>query len=358
MFFYLIPIAFIVPAILKLFFKHEIKPIEWGIHTAVSVVIAIVIPFAFVHIAGYDTQVFNGYVTEKERVYNPRQESYSCNPHTVTDSKGNSSTVYDTCYRTIPEWDYVVRSTVGNTKISRIDIDGKRTPERFKEVVIGEPFAQESMFLNYLKLSDTTLFKEMVDKDNKYVDKIPDYPAVYDYYRMDRVISYNNVGIDNKKLNNMLNDYLKNNGSVYQVNIIPVFVSDDTSVDFFYALQANWIGGKKNDIITVVQLNKDKSVGWVKVMSRADTEVFNTSLEMDLQNIKDFSEEKYITVLNENLKSRYKRVDFEKKYSFLESDFNPTWAQIFCCIFALIIGSIAVMAGYKVYEARQNRFRY
>lgn len=357
MFFYLIPIAFIVPAILKLIFKKEIKPLEWAIHTVVSVMIAVVIPFALIHIAGYDTQVLNGYVTEKERVYNPRQESYSCNPHTVTDSKGHSYTAYDTCTRTIPEWDYVVRSTVGSLKISRDDMHGERTPERFKQVVIGEPFAQESRFLNYLKLSETTLFKEMVDKNNPYVNKVPDYPSVYDYYRFNRVLSYGQVFINSDKLNKTLNDYLKNNGAAYQVNIILVFVDEDFSPDFFYALQANWIGGKKNDVITVMQIKKDKSVGWVKVMSRADTEVFNSSLEMDYQNVKDFSEEKYFSILDENLKSRYKRVDFEKKYSFLENDFNPTWTQIFCCIFALIFGSLLVMIGYKYYEASQSRFR-
>lgn len=355
MFFYLVPIAFLVPAILKFFFKQEIKPIEWVLHTIISVIIAIAIPFALVHIAGYDTQVLNGYVTEKERVYNPKQESYSCNPHTVTDSKGHSSTSYDTCHRTIPEWDYVVRSTVGDLKISRVDAHGQRTPERFTQVVIGEPFAQESMFLNYLKLSDTTLFKDMVDKNNQYIDKVPEYPEVNDYYRMNRVIG---DSVDMSKLNSKLNDYLKKNGSTYQINIVSVFVGEDITEDFFYALQAKWIGGKKNDIVTVIQLKGDKSVGWVRVMSRADTEVFNKSLEIDLQNAKDFSDDKYLSILDDNLKTRYKRVDFEKKYSFLESDFNPSWTQIICCIVSLIFGSVLVMFGYKMYEARQNRFRY
>lgn len=357
MFFYLVPIAFLVPAILKFFFNKEIKPIEWILHTVVSIIIAIAIPFALVHIAGYDTQILNGYVTEKERVYNPKEESYSCNPHTVTDSKGHSSTSYDTCYRTIPEWDYVVRSNVGSIKIARMDIHGKRTPERFVQVVIGEPFAKESTFLNYLKLSETTVFKEMVDENNIYNDKIPEYPEVDDYYKINRVINFENT-ISMNNLNNKLNEYLKENGSTYQMNVISIFVGEDVTEDFFYALRAKWIGGKKNDIVTIVQMDNNGSVGWTKVMSRADTEVFNKSLEMDLQKEKVLSDDKYLSILDENLKTRYKRLDFEKEYSFLESDFNPSWLQIGCCILSLIFGSILVMLGYKMYEARQNRFRY
>jgi len=79
---------------------------------------------------------------------------------------------------------------------------------------------------------------------------------------------------------------------------------------------------------------------------------------MDLQKEKVLSDDKYLSILDENLKTRYKRLDFEKEYSFLESDFNPSWLQIGCCILSLIFGSILVMLGYKMYEARQNRFRY
>jgi hypothetical protein len=60
-----VPIAFGASDI-EILFNKEIKPIEWILHTVVSIIIAIAIPFALVHIAGYDTQILNGYVTEKK----------------------------------------------------------------------------------------------------------------------------------------------------------------------------------------------------------------------------------------------------------------------------------------------------
>lgn len=356
MFFYLIPIAFVVPTIMKCLFNHEIKTIEWILHTLASIVIAIVIPFALVQIVGHDTEVLNGYVTEKERVYNPKTEYYDCNPHTVTDSKGNSTTVYDTCTRIIPEWDYVVSSTVGTTKISREDIHGRYEPERFKSVVIGEPFAIEKSFLNYLKLSENTLYKQRINEANKYINVIPDYPTIFDYYRYNRVFKMGNVNLDSSLLNNKINDALKDWGNRYQINPIFFLVDEYYSSDFYYALGAKWLGGKKNDVIVVIQLENNNNVEWVRVISRADSEMFNKSLEMDLQNLKDLKIEKLLEVFEANLKDQYKRMDFEKKYSFLENDFSPSWSQILLCIISLLFGSAVVMIGYKYFEKSQMRY--
>lgn len=338
-----LPLAFLLPFISKLVFPHNVTTKEYLCVSGINVVIILLVNMLIHMAVTYDEEIWSGQVTSKYSEKVSCSHSYQCNPRQVktgTDSKGNPiyTTEYDTCYEHNYDMNWVVESNIGEETINRIDRRGIKEPPRFSKVEVGEPFARSKIFTNYIKASPNTLFKNPESLIAPFKGQLPDYPSVYDYYRIDRVYGVG-VKVDNT-LNIMLNEMMRKWGPLKQANIIAVFVSEAYTQEYYQALNAYWLGGKKNDVVIVAQLKPDNSIGWTRVFSRAEKAVFDKSVEMDVSNMGQFTPTAFVKIIDNNINERFKRIDFEQ-YQYLLEDVRPsTVALVVALIVALIINLI------------------
>jgi len=335
-----IPLAFIFPLICKLIFPHAVTVKEYILTAGVNVVCVVLFSFLIGFHATYDEEIWSGQVTKKYSERVSCDHSYSCNCRQVqsgTDSRGNATYIQqcDTCYEHAYDIDWVVASNIGKLDIDRVDRRGEKEPPRFSKVKIGEPFAMTRMFKNYIKASPNTLFKNPESLIAPFIGKLPAYPLITDYYHIQRVFTQD-VVVDNT-LNIMLNEMMRKWGPGKQANVLAVFLGEGYSQDYFQALQSFWLGGKKNDVVIVTQLEKDGKIGWTRVFSRAENAVFEKSIEMDVNNMGVFTPVAFVKIIDTNINERYKRMDFEQ-FKYLLEDAKPsTNALIIAIVMSLLI---------------------
>jgi hypothetical protein len=221
----------------------------------------------------WDFNVLNGFVTEKVRDEVSCSHSYqcgeTCTTQTTTDSKGKSSTRRvcspKYCHEHSYDVDWDVKTTLGSYTIDRIDRRGLDEPKRWSSVYIGESVSDTESVRNYL-LIDETRFKTDPVIAEKYKDFMVDYPGIYDYWHINRVV--NDTSVDYSWMNNLLNFKLGVDGFKKQLNIIVVVTKHDA--DYYYALMEHWRGARKNDVILFFGIDDDKNVKWAKATAFAD----------------------------------------------------------------------------------------
>lgn len=302
----------------------------------------------------HDTEVWNGVVTGKEKVAVPCSHSYSCDCHEVCSGSGKNRSCHtecDTCYRhytfsrKIPGNDYdwdVYTSNHETITINRIDDQGVHEPPRFTAVKMGEPTSQTHSYVNYVKGAPDTLFRHQGLKE-KFAGTIPKYPQdVYDYYRLNRLVT---VGVnvpDANKWNWELSRINADLGSPKQVNIIVVLVKNQPS-DWYYALEEAWIGGKKNDAILVVSVDDQMKPQWVQVMAWTTSEIFKIKLRDDIMAEQQLDRDAVMTALANNVRTTYQRKPM-KDFEYLSSSITPSTTE---WVITLVIGLL--IAGVLIY---------
>ena len=243
--------AAVVYAISCYFFRHTITLKEVAIGVLIQAVVSACLYYGAIYASGHDKQILNGYVTSKTQERVSCSHSYPCNCRSVCSGSGSSrscTTRCDTCYRHTHDYDWVVRSNVGYVVIDRIDSQGVKTPPRWNAVEVGEFFAQESSYFNYIKASPMTIFdKNLINSETV----VPPYISVYDYYRINRVQDYQSqYKGDFNRLNDLLNESLKTLGGKKKVNIVVMFHRFDET--FVETVKAKQYGGKFNDVFVMI----------------------------------------------------------------------------------------------------------
>jgi len=282
-----------------------------------------------------DTQTINGAVTSKVKEQVSCSHDYRCHCHQVEhcsegtsscDSKGRCtkgprSCHYeeecDTCYEHSHDYSWVVKSsTTYEYVINRIDRQGVKEPGRWTEVKIGDPTADISGYKNYLLIDPGSLFRKQAK------DHYPDlkYPGeIYDYYKINRIIGDSAgpyVGY-----NDQLSRINIQVGTQRQGNVILVLTKHPH--DYFYHVQKQWVGGKKNDVVVFVGLGPERSITWSDVLAWSKTKDVQDRLREDLVEMKTFEPEAALKVIQKNVLTYYQRkpmADFEYlRYSVPET---------------------------------------
>ena len=251
-----------------------------------------------------DTETLNGFVTGKEihkftcpiNTSNPCENGYDCNCHTVTyscgtDSKGNTQYCTreecDTCYVYPWEQNFWVDSSLQGErayKISRVDRQGAITPPRWAQVKHGDPVSITHVYTNYILAAADSLFAEDGKAEEKYKAKIPAYPQqIYDYYKMDRVVTVGKVNIDRKLWNESLSRILVQVGPKKQANAI-VVIAEGVDMDFANAVRRAWRGFKKNDIVVFAGVDAAGNLKWTRTMSWSKASIVNIKMESEILN--------------------------------------------------------------------------
>jgi hypothetical protein len=363
-------ILFFIPVIIALgtfvVLHQRITLTELAIQLAVvAVIVGISISFIY-HQNVDDTQVLNGKVTGKHRQTVPCSHSYSCDCHTVTYmcSKGSGKnqhmgtctrTECDTCYehhrwsRKVRGHDYnwIITSTLRSFRVNRVDRQGAIEPARYSISNVGDPVAVTSDYENYIKAAPDTLFQRH-GLVKKFTGQFPEYPLrIYDYHYMDRLVgnfSPSHALYWQKELNR-LNSRLQKR----KANVVVVLLRGKPQ-EYAYALEQQWVGGKKNDVIVLINTNDSgKSISWTYIMSWTKKELFKIELRDHINAVGSVDLAHIFAIIERDTLASFEHRSM-KDFEYLKSSIVPTAGQ---WTWSLVI-SIIVSIGLSVFFSQPD----
>lgn len=299
----------------------------------------------------HDTEVWNGVVTGKQQVSVPCSHSYQCNCHEECSGSGKNrscSTHCDTCYEHFNDYDWdVYTSNKESITISRVDRQGVSAPPRWTATKMGEFTSVEHSYTNYIKASPGTLFRHQGLKE-KYAGSLPSYPQnIYDYYRLNRVVTVGFSLPDERAWNYDLSKINSDLGWLKQVNIIVVLVKDKPD-DWYYALEEEWVGGKKNDAILVVGVDGDLKPQWAQVMAWTTNEMFKVKLRDDVMAMPSLTHSALMTTISTDVNQTYVRKPM-KDFEYLSSQITPSTTE---WVITMIIGLLVAIGLVWFFETQ------
>lgn len=354
MFFLLLFVVGLVPALVgKAFFKGVTWK-EFYLHAGAQLLIAGMSCLIVYHRDVTDVEILNGVVTSKKQVQTSCSHSYDCNCRQRctwrTTGTGKNSRQYldcrrvcDTCYEHPYDYDWrVYGSTRMTWTIPRVDSQGVLVPKAWEAVVVGEPTAQEHAYENFIKGSPDTLFKRQ-GLTEKYLKDLPPYPSqVYNRWHLDRFVQ---VGVsvtvtDAKLWNEELEVVNGRTGSRSRVNLIVVVT--DKPMDYYFALEQHWVGGKKNDSVLVVGVDRDFNITWVKSMAWTIKRDYEVELEDEVIKLGKLDREKVLAVFEDVTRRLYKRKPMQD-FEYLQASVVPTTSEVIVTVLLSLLTSLGLM---------------
>lgn len=289
----------------------------------------------------HDTELLNGYVVNKQKIKGTYEESYQCMCRATKDGEKCS-----TCYRTHYTVTWRVVSTVGDITIKHLDstvpiVYFTPDPNRYTIVKINDPVSLEHSYINYVKAAPDSLFhpadNELI---KKYSTKLPQYPSVFDYYRVNRFITIG-VPVNNvSEWNDKISESLKTISAKLQMNL--VIVVTNYPKEYFNALQTKWINGKKNDVILVVGTSSmNASPEWVGVMSYEADATFSTELTDQIMDLKSLTPDSVVDTTLKTAVESYHRTSM-KSYSYLYNDIDTPWWIYLISLMMVVGGCVGI----------------
>lgn len=242
-----------------LFAGHRITLKEVLIQLTISIFLVILGVAICNNANRVDTEMHSGTIVGKSREVVMCSHSYPCHCRKI-----GKTTHCDTCYMHLYDVDWAVKTDIDSGFcINREDLQGLIQPKRWTKIYKGEPYSSSATYTNYIKASPDSLFSTKY-KDSKY--KIPSYPQIYDYYKVDRLISEEIKLKDLKKLNFKLSKANSEVWKAVKANLIIVITKQPE--DYVHYLKAKWVGAKINDIVVVMSVeDRQDKPKWVEVIS-------------------------------------------------------------------------------------------
>ena len=289
-----------------------------------------------------DTELLNSTITHKWKDTVHCCHSYDCFCHQSCSGSGSNTTCHEicsTCYRHSSDVRWQAKNGLNEIVYSdSCNSPGSNEPLRFRIITIGEPTASEHAFVNYIQGNpDAVMKREGVPE--KFKNKIPDYPKVYDFYRANRflAVGLSMPGLD--QLNQKLSEINGRLGPKKQVNIIVIVVNEEDQA-YLKALNESWLGGKKNDFIVVLGAPKFPKISWAGVVSWMKNEKFKEDLRVTLlENYSNFDGDKILGLIETQVNERFERrhmAEFEYLKDTIEPSKLATWLLfIFGCLTAI-----------------------
>lgn len=331
---------FVVPLIICVASWVFTKKITWK-EALVQLVVQAALIGAFVGIIlssnMSDTEVWNGVITNKKRLEVSCSHSYKCHCYTTCHQSCSGSGMSRSCHQSCTEHcstcydhrydvDWEIYSSLHETwDISRIDRQGLGEPPRWTAAKIGEPTSSKHQYDNYIKGSPDSLFKTG-QNDLTYQKKLPAYPSgIFDYHRLNRLvrIDHDMTGAEVQLWNDGISRISSEVGSSKQANVVVVIT--ELPQDYFQSLNRHWLGGKKNDVIPVIGVDKDRNILWVEVMSLSN-EDFKVRLRNELMDTKKLDLDITLTTIKKTVQESYVRRPM-KDFEYLKSSIQPTMSQ-------------------------------
>ncbi len=291
-----------------------------------------------------DTEIWNGHIDGKAKVSVSCCHSYDCNCTESCSGSGTSRSCTKTCqtcyeHSNDVEWE---AWTSNKETVFRDSCNPPYTfePSRFTAIKVGEPTAVEHSYKNYIKGNPDTLFKHVASTGYT----IPQYPKTYDLYRVRSLVTVGVQMPDQEDVNNKLRAINDSLGSPKQVNIVLV-VTANTDIAYSEALRSAWLGGKKNDVIVLIQ--GYPKLEHVTVISWTKNEDFKVKLRDGIQAFDVWDTDKIMNVVKSEIFSGFKRrpmADFEYLASTIEP---PMWAIMLIVFLSMLCTGLGCFFMWK-----------
>ncbi len=342
------------PFVAKIIWKHEITLAELGLNIVIG---ALVVSAGWAlgkYAQAHDVEILNGQVTGKYSEKVSCEHSYRCNCRQSCSGSGKNrscSEVCDTCHEHSYDVDWNLRTSVGEIEVKRVNRQGTVEPPRYTRAAVGDPVAQTHGYQNYIKAAPDSLFNALAEKQalQEYGSLVPAYPSsVYDYHYLDRVLSIGVPVSDLTAWNQDLANALRVTGPSKQVNLVVVFTKE-ANPQFATAVNAKWLGGKKNDVVVVFGTPSYPDISWVRVLSWTDREVFKVQLRDALLDMKTVKRETVIPTIASHVEKGFVRRPMED-FAYLKHQIEPPgWV-----LALLVVLSMAASIGASVYFSRNE----
>ncbi len=373
-----IPIVLAVGAFLLS--KGKIDPRELGVQLAVTLLIVLV-PYG---IALYgktaDTEIWNGVIAHKEKSNQSCCHPYCCQTceSCSTDSKGNT-TCHSYCCQTCYLHSHDVRWDAYSSNDEHVYSDSCNSPStgepgRYTVIRVGEPTAYPHSYTNYIKGNPDTLLRR-TGQVERFKNKIPPYPEVYDLYRAQRFLGVG-VKIPNPVgLNERLSEINAKWGAPRKVNITVIVVKEADEM-YLEALKEAWIGGKINDIVVLVGLYDDAAtIAWAGVVSWTPSEQIKVDMRnaiLDLKSMQppgavggeDIRYRELLDIIESQVSAKFEHRRISE-FEYLNASITPSFAfKMWLGIIALLL-NIGMTIFFWIndpfgngFRSGYNRFRY
>lgn len=330
-------ISLAAPFVLRVLFPHEITAKELALSVLLSLVLGGFVLYLLVYGGRTNVELRHGHVVSKFKDQVSCEHSYQI----CTGSGNNRSCT--TYYEHSHDYDWVVRTTVGNITINRVDRQGVKEPPRFSKVVIGEPVTREFTYIDYLKgVNNTLLYTRNANKDREFQNLMPRYPRVYDYYRSEPVI-FKGIKVDQgtkQAYNAAVRSMLKTLARQKLVNTIVVVVGTERS-SFGEYLKNEWRNGRKNDQVVVIGAPEFPKVSWAYAFGWSKVANINKALQYDFANIGELSPANMVETLDNNIRKSFVRRPMEEfKHYIWEAEVS--WTKLIGLLLFQVFGNLAI----------------
>lgn len=328
-------------------YRATVTLAEAAIGVAIQGAVVAALFFGAFYSTGKDVQILNGMVTSKVKEYVSCEHSYQ-----ICSGSGKSRSC-TTHYRHSNDWDWLVHSTVGTKAVPRIDERGSKEPPRWTVATVGEFFALEDTYFNYIKASPLTIFDKSALETTA---TLPPDVRVHDIYRANRVINQQSKFNKNlPEMNIALNEKLKTLGNRKKVNIVVIFHSGST--EYVEAVKAQKFGGKINDVTVMINADADGKLNDVEVFSWSRADVVNIKVRDAILDTGVIDALAFVNAITYNVDMHYAPRSIEE-FQYLEGNIElPTWAVWIISIFGLVFPFIWGYISHAHLEIG-NKFSY
>ncbi|MCI0533104.1 hypothetical protein L0Y49_02680 [bacterium] len=368
----LILIAFpiIWPFVAKRIWDQEVNWTEMTINIIVVVLLSVAVWQLGKYGKTQDTEIWNGYVIDKNRKHGHYLKSYQCNCSTTCSGSGSNEVCREscsTCYEDHYTVTWTAETSVGDVRFDHKDsrwrsVYNSPDPASYIRCIIGEPASLEHGYTNYVQAVPQSLFSGDRNVSEEFRDKIPEYPRVFDFYRIIRVLNIDSKVPTQirKTLNDDLGTALKIMGAQKQVNIIVILTEiDDPS--YRYKIENAWLGGKKNDVVVFIGLDELK-ITWADVMTWAlnkNNEFFHVKMRDRIKELGILDPKTLVPAVTRLVNAHFDRPKMAEFEYLAEEVEPPLWVIVLAVIIA-IGGSIGLSVYFRHDEAEDyigNAFR-
>ena len=306
-------------------------------------IITMIMYYSSYNHAVLDTEIWHGKITNKQKVSVSCEHSYSCNCRTEVRGSGKDTyftTVCDTCYEHTEDFNWELNTDTGDTiLVPRVDRQGAYTPARWEQSYVSEPVAIKKYFTNYIKaVPDTVLTRQVASSPSSLPVPKPTQD-IYDLYRVDKYITVGFTDENSHHWNWLLSNLNGTYGHSKQISVSVIAVkTNDTN--YSYKLEAEWLGGKQNELIVLVGSPSPPNITWVKVISWTKNEKIKTNIKDKLLDIGTLNKrDEIIEEIENEIKLNWERRRM-REFEYLMLDFQPSTGALFLTSIILTILSV------------------
>lgn len=333
-------LPFVIAVAVVIFFMKtgKITPIELVVMLAAPALVAGCMVAAFQYQETAATELWNGQITQRERVKVSCSHSYQCHCRMVPSGSGKNASYSekcDTCYEHSYDVDWnLYSSTNEKIEIDRVDRQGLQMPDRWRIAYPGEPFSSEHSYQNYLLVNRGSVLFGGVGDTKRFAALIPQYPKVFDFYRVNPVIVTGGVPVDMKNWTWLIRELNKRVSGPKQVNVL-IVLAKTSDRSYAKALSTAWDGGQKNDLIVVIGTEDGNKIAFAEIVSWTPAQDLKVVLRDRIEQIGDLGHrDEIVNAIESEVNGRWKRMHM-KEYKYLlataEIPFGEKLAAIIFC---------------------------